>query len=60
MAVGTETLYNVTYQVTKGLTFYVKDGITKDQVLAKINAKEEIAEPEITFKEMKDMLVAAF
>ena len=60
MAVRTETLYKVTYQVTKGLTFYVKDGITKNQVVAKIEAREELAEPELSFEEMKEMLVAAY
>ena len=60
MAVKLETLYKITYEVTNGLVDYQKGGITKDKVLAKIEAKDPITEPEVSFETMEDMLQTAY
>ena len=60
MAVKLETLYKITYEVTNGLVDYQKGGITKDKVRAKIEAKDPITEPEVSFETMEDMLQTAY
>ena len=59
--VKTELLYKITFEVTNGLVNYQKDGITKNAVLTKIEAKEvPETEPTISFEEMKEMLFKAY
>lgn len=58
--VKTELLYKITFEVTNGLVDYQKDGVTKNQVLAKIEAKEVPTEPAISFEDMKEMLFKAY